>query len=151
MLFSRDMQDLLEIFERRGVDYALVGGYAVNIYGYNRATQDIDLLVKPSPANASRIMAALEEFGFGGAGIPKEYFEKEGSAIHLGSEPNRIDLLTCLEGASNEQIFSRLDVTTLGSLAVKIISFNDLVEVKKRSGRLKDNADAEELLRIARI
>ena len=53
----------------------LVGGHAVNYYGYIRTTQDMDLLIYPSHPNALRIMAALDEFGFGGAGIPQACFE----------------------------------------------------------------------------
>ena len=143
------MQDLLKIFERLGVEYALVGGYAVNFYGYSRATQDLDILVNPSVSNAVKVMAALDEFGFGGAGIPKEYFEREGSAIHLGVEPNRIDLLTTLDSVPNERLFKNRVRGTLGPMTVSIIALKDLIEVKRLSKRTRDRADAEELDRIS--
>ena len=105
MLFTQDREDLIKAFENNGVQYVLVGGYAVNYYGYVRSTQEIDFLVMPSLENAQKVMKALSDFGFGGAGIPQEYFEREGTAVHLGVEPNRIDLLTRLRGISNETIF----------------------------------------------
>lgn len=148
MLFSKDMKDLLEIFEKIGVQYVLVGGYAVNYHGYIRTTQDIDLLVYPSSENAQKVMASLTEFGFGEAGIPRIYFEKAGSAVHLGVEPNRIDLLTNLKGVTNDQIFTNMTRVEFEDILVNIISFHDLIESKRCSDRPRDRADAEELERI---
>ncbi len=142
------MKDLLGLFQRHGVQYVLVGGFAVNYYGYVRTTQDIDLLVFPSADNAQRIMIALSEFGFGGAGIPQELFEREGSAVHLGTEPNRIDILTNLKGVSNSMIFAGSQIVDVDEVPVRIISFDHLVEVKRSSDRPRDLADADELVKI---
>lgn len=140
------MKDLVALFHEHGVEYAIVGGFAVNYYGYLRMTQDIDFLVVPSQANAGRVMAALREFGFGGAAIPQEILEKPGGAIHLGVEPNRIDLLTSLEGADADEIVGSSKRVVIDGTPVQIISFERLVEVKQASRRLRDQADAEELL-----
>ncbi len=148
MLFSQDMRDLLEIFERNSVEYVLVGGFAVNYYGYIRTTQDIDFLVYPSNENASRLMSALTDFGFGGAGIPEETFEQPGSVVHLGVEPNRIDLLTHLKGVKNDHIFSNIKRVVIYDVAVNMISLQDLIAAKRSSDRPRDRADAEELERI---
>lgn len=93
-------------------------------------------------------MAALEEFGFGDTGIPKRYLEREGGAIHLGVEPNRIDLLTTLDSVDNDRIFGNVIRGSLGTIKINIIALGDLIEVKDRSSRLKDRADAEELRRL---
>ncbi len=148
MFFSTDMKDLISLFHKHEVVYALVGGFAVNYYGYSRMTQDIDFLLYPSKQNATRIMSALQEFGFGNAGIPQRLFEKEGAAIHLGVEPNRIDLLTNLVGVSNETIFLNRKEITLDGIQVNIIHRSDLIKIKKSSERLRDNADAEELEKL---
>ena len=79
MIFTDDMRDIISLFEKYKVEYALVGGFAVNYYGYVRTTQDIDFLIFPSEENAERIKKTLQDFGFGQAGIPIEYFTKEGS------------------------------------------------------------------------
>jgi len=111
-------------------------------------TQDIDFLLDPSPANAERIMTCLESFGFGQAGIPRSAFEQPGTAIHLGVEPNRIDLLTSLQGVSNDAIFAHLVRVSIDGLELNIISLGDLLVVKRSSERLRDQADAEELARL---
>ncbi len=150
MQLSNDMKELIRLFTENGVRYALVGGHAVNYYGYIRVTQDMDLLVEPSAENSQRIMAALSDFGFGGAGVPQEVFERCGGAVHLGNEPNRIDILTSLKGVDNERIFSGMDVVEIDGIFVNLISFEDLMLVKRRSDRPRDRADADELAKINR-
>ena len=145
MIFTKDMKDIIDLFEKHKVQYALVGGFAVIYYGYVRSTHDIDFLIFPSEENASRIMEALKEFGFGNAGIPEVYFTKEGTAIHIGVEPNRIDFLTVLKGVSNTEIFKHIKRVDFEGTILNIISRKDLLKSKKASERLKDLADAEEL------
>ncbi len=148
MLFTADMKELLKLFAKHEVEYILVGGFAVNYYGYVRTTQDIDLLVSPAPENAGRVMRALADFGFGSAGIPADHFEREGNAVHLGSEPNRIDLLTSLKGVRNQSVFEAAHEIELGGVVVRIISLQHLLEAKRNSDRARDLADVEELLKI---
>ena len=145
VVFTEDMKDLITLFIKNNVKYVLVGGFAVNYYGYVRTTQDIDILLYPSKENAQKIMKSLNEFGFGKAGIPQEYFETEGTAIHLGAEPNRIDLLTHLKAISNDHIFTNMNQVEYEGIEINIISFKDLLDCKKNSNRQRDLADAEEL------
>ena len=148
MILTNDMKELMDLFEKKNVEYMLVGGVAVICYGYIRTTQDIDFLIYPSQENSKKIMDALTEFGFGNAGIPIEYFQKEGTAIHIGVEPNRIDFLTCLKGVSNDTLFQNRSQVEFQGKTFNIISKNDLIQVKKAAGRAKDLADVEELEKI---
>ena len=148
MFLTEDMRDLIVIFTRNSVKYTIVGGFAVNYYGYIRTTQDVDFLIFPSAENADKLQESLIEFGFGKAGIPYEYFTKEGTAVHIGVEPNRIDLLTKLSGISNTDIFRHIKQIEFEGLSINIISKRDLIKCKKASTRLKDLADAEELEKI---
>ncbi len=91
---------------------------------------------------------ALDEFGFGRDGVPIKYFETEGTAIHMGVEPNRIDLLTNLRGISNKEIFQRKERVKFENIFLNIISLEDLLTCKKQSARLKDLSDADELERM---
>lgn len=148
MLFSKDMKDLLDLFRKHDVQYVLVGGHAVNYYGYVRTTQDIDLLVFPSKENAERMVTVLSRFGFEGAGIPQRLFETEGGAVHLGNEPNRIYILTGLKGVSNEEVFSGARTVDIEGMEVSIISLEHLLLAKRSSDRPRDLADADELSKI---
>jgi predicted nucleotidyltransferase len=139
------MKEFIAFLEREGVGYVMVGGIAVCYYGYVRTTQDIDVLVIPSPENADKMEAVLRAFGFGEAAIPKEIFLKEKGAVHLGTEPNRIDILTSLKGISNAAILENSRIITYRGISMRMIALEDLLTCKKSSRRAKDRADFEEL------
>jgi len=73
-----DFKELLELFNSHKVDYLVVGGFALAHHGAPRYTGDIDLYVKPETENASRIINAIEEFGFGSLDLVKENFMETG-------------------------------------------------------------------------
>jgi len=145
MFISQDMIDFIRFLKKNRVKYVLVGGFAVIYYGYVRMTQDIDILVEPSQENAKRMMKVLQEFGFGGVGFSQSLFEKEGTAIHLGAEPNRIDILTSLKSVSNATIFSNSRRISYKGFSLNVISLKDLLECKRHSKRAKDLADVDVL------
>lgn len=142
------MQDFVDLLNAHDVAYLLVGGYAVNVYGYTRATLDIDFLIRPSTENAEKLAKAIHDFGFGNAGLPLGDFAHEGLAVHLGVEPNRIDLLTSIGGIGIEEAFAHAAEVEIDGRQVKIIALQTLIRSKSKSTRAKDLADAEELRAI---
>ena len=145
MFISQDMIDFIHFLKRNKVKYVLVGGFAVIYYGYVRMTQDLDVLIEPSRENAKKMMKVLQEFGFGDIGFSQSLFEKDGTAIHLGAEPNRIDILTSLKGVSHSSIFSNFKRIRYKGFLLNVISLEDLLECKRHSDRVKDLADVEVL------
>lgn len=71
----------------------IVGGYALAYHGAPRLTGDLDIFVKPGIRNATRIMTALEEFGFGSVGLTKEDFRNSDKVIQLGVPLSELILL----------------------------------------------------------
>ncbi len=61
---ARDFKEFLKLLNSNSVEYLLIGGYAVGIYGHIRATNDLDIWVNISPDNAAKIERSLREFGF---------------------------------------------------------------------------------------
>jgi len=147
MYFSDDMRELIRLFNKHDVEFAVCGGFAVAHYGFLRMTMDFDLLVSPNPANAARIMSALAEFGFGQTGISDHDFLEPGAAITLGEQPNQIDLLTSMSSVPAEEILHRAVDARIGEVAVKMVSYDDLIQAKQESARPKDRIDLEELQR----
>lgn len=146
---SDDLKDLLRLLNRHHVDYAVCGGYAVGFHGFVRMTMGVDLLVRPDPENARRLMAALTEFGFGNAGIPPEAFLKEGTAVTLGAAPNQVDLLTSMGGGNPlADVFARAESAAVEGIPVRFVSRDDLIAAKRAAGRPKDLIDADELERL---
>jgi len=150
MFFSDDMRELVVLFRKHGVEFAVCGGFAVAHYGFIRMTMDFDLLVLPSSENAVKIVDALNEFGFGDAGFSKETFMEPGAAITLGEQPNQIDLLTSMSSQSTAEILGQANVVEIEGLEMKVVACRDLLNAKKEAGRGKDLIDIEELEKIKR-
>ena len=126
-----------------GVEYLVVGGYAVNYYGYSRATADIDIWVAISDVNSDRVAGALREFGFSKAeaGI----FREPGKVIRMGVPPVRLKVLTSISGVDFEECYPRRVRAELDGVAVDLISLEYLKRNKAATGRLKDLLDLEQL------
>lgn len=141
-----DFRELFESLNLANVKYLLVGGYAVNHYGYHRVTGDIDVWISTDPENAVRLARAMEEFcGFEPGQIKDDTFQKRGSVFMFGVPPRRIDLLTDPSGVSFEVCYQRKAEVEWDGVLVPIISLDDLRANKLASGRVKDMADLERL------
>jgi hypothetical protein len=140
-----DFRDLLELFNRHQVEFMLVGGYALAFHGVPRYTGDMDVFVRVSAKNAMRIMAALNEFGFGSAGLTTEDFLKENVVVQLGVPPVRVDIVTSLTGISWEEAYSNKVEGNYGNVPVFYIGRQEFISNKKAAGRHKDLADLEAL------
>jgi phage replication-related protein YjqB (UPF0714/DUF867 family) len=71
-----DFRELLESLNENGVEYLVVGGYAVGMHGYYRSTMDLDVFVADSYENANRIVKALTQFGFGDTTLTANLFTR---------------------------------------------------------------------------
>ena len=145
MFLSDDMKDLLRIFNRNQVSYAICGGFAVAKHGFVRMTLDLDVLIDPSNENAKNVLAALDEFGFGGAGIELGHLTEPSTAITLGAQPNQIDLLTKMSSTPTPDILRNAEETDLDGITVRVVSKADLIDAKQEANRPKDRIDLEEL------
>lgn len=140
-----DYRDQLALFNANEVDYMIVGAYALAFHGAPRYTGDIDIFVKPDPINAQRIMAALDEFGFGSVGLTAADFESRDKVIELGVPPVRVDIITSLTGVSWEDAVTGRAKGKYGDIPVYFIGREQFISNKKALGRKKDLADLEAL------
>jgi hypothetical protein len=138
----RDFYEFLQLLNAHCVDYVIVGGYAVARHGYPRFTGDLDVLVLPSQPNAEKIMTVLDAFGFSFDNLSAQDFLQPGMIVQLGIAPGRIDLITSIEGVSNEDVFSTKVTDQWEDLAVFIIGLEQLIRNKRAAGRPQDIADA---------
>lgn len=143
-MLNRDFKEFAELLHARGVEYLVVGGYALAAYGHPRYTGDIDFWVRPSADNLARLLAALADFGFGSLGLGLGDFGAD-TVVQLGRPPRRIDLLTTIDGVSFDDCFARREQVDLGGLVLNIIGLADFKANKRAAGRLKDLADLESL------
>jgi hypothetical protein len=120
------------------------------VYGYPRATKDIDFFVRASPENAASLMRALGRFGAPLEGISETDFASEGIVFQIGNSPRRIDILTRISGVDFESAYASRRIVTVDGLEVPVISLDDLIANKQASGRAQDLADIEKLKALER-
>jgi len=145
---ANDYKEFLRLLRAHGVEYLLIGGWAVGYHGYPRATYDLDLWIATSPANANRVVKAVSEFGFSGPELSTDLFLKEDQIVRMGIEPVRIEVMTSISGVEFDECFRERLETTLNGVPVSIINLRDLKINKQASGRLKDLADLEQLSKL---
>lgn len=144
-LLQKDLKEFVELLLENNVEFVVVGAYALAFHGHPRYTQDIDLFVKNSTENAKRILAAIQQFGFGSLDISERDFQHPDQIIQLGMPPNRIDLLKRLSGVDFEQVWKGKVEGTLADLSVHFIGREEYIANKRAAGRSKDIADADAL------
>ncbi|MDT7856314.1 hypothetical protein RQM47_06655 [Rubrivirga sp. S365] len=137
-----DFSELLSSLNASGVEYLLVGGYAVIYYGYPRATGDIDVWVRQSPDNAERVVTALRAFGFDVPGLVPTALLGDDKIIRMGVPPNRAKVFTSVSGVSFDECWAQREVVDWGGVEVPVIGLRDLRRNKRASGR---PADLDEL------
>ena len=79
----KDFKEFLKSLNSNGVEYLLIGGYAVGIHGYIRATGDLDIWVRINPENAAKIDRALREFGFVTPALKPDLFLAPNNVIRM--------------------------------------------------------------------
>lgn len=140
-----DFSAFLRLLNAHDVRYLVVGGYAVGVHGYPRATGDIDIWVPMDSVVAGRIVDALQEFGFDVAALSPELFQQPDQIVRLGVPPMRIELLTTISGVDFEDCHPRGVDSTLGGVPVRVLGLADLKVNKRAAGRHQDLADLEHL------
>lgn len=141
-------KELLESLNKNKVRYLLVGGYAVAMHGYPRATEDIDLFVSRDAGNAERVVQALDEFGLGGPELTTDIFTRENSLVIMGVAPLAVDILNYLKDIDFDSAYENRKIVTCEGIEINVISFDDLIRNKMAVGRHKDLSDVEYLNRI---
>jgi hypothetical protein len=140
-----DFEELFACLTARNVRFVVVGGHALAYHGRPRYTKALDVFVEPSPENAAHLLLALEDFGFGGLGLTAADFDKPGKVVQLGVAPNRVDLLTSIDGVPFYKTWGGRVVGRFGSESVPFLGRRELLANKRAVGRLQDLADIEAL------
>ena len=145
-----DFADLLIELSAANAEFLLVGGWAVILHGHVRATDDMDLFVRPTVTNSERVFAALEAFGapLRAHAVTPRHFATEGDAYRFGIAPLKIEMLTKISGVSFDEALEGSGMFELDGHLVPYIGKAALIANKKSAGRLKDLADVEELERL---
>ncbi|MBI1741765.1 hypothetical protein HYR54_01710 [Candidatus Acetothermia bacterium] len=142
---NRDFRDLLAEFNAQGVEYLVVGAHALAAHGHVRATNDLDVWVRPDTKNARRVLKALRAFGAPLHDLTEADLIIPGLIFQIGMPPLRIDVLTAIDGVEFAEAWSARTLTQFADQAVAVLSMEHLIKNKRAAGRTQDLADVEEL------
>jgi hypothetical protein len=141
-------ESLLVALARAGVDFATVGGVAVSLNGFVRATEDVDILVHPSPENLGKLLAALKKWGGGCAGELKiEDFAAGEGAVRV-TEFFDLDIFVKMRGKTLDEFRTRLRFFESDGIRIAYLSPADLIFLKQGSWREKDQLDVAAMKEI---
>ncbi len=143
MELQPDFKDILAAFAAAGVEYLLVGGWAVGFHGQPRLTKDLDLWVRPTPENLKRVRAALVDFGAPESVLSQLESAAPEDVLWMGVPPLRIDIVKGVPGGDFEAAYGRRLRLVWQGVAVNLVGKDDLVRLKRASGRPQDLIDAE--------
>jgi len=141
-MLNPDYREMLSALFDASVEFVIVGAFSLAAHGNPRSTGDIDIYVRPSPENASRLMGALRQFGAPISDISASDFVHVDTVIQIGIAPRRIDFLTSLKGinAFDDVWNDHLDVEMDG-ITLPVIGREMLIRNKRALGRPQDLAD----------
>lgn len=144
-MLNEDYREMLRALSEEGVNFLLIGAYAMAAHGYVRATMDMDIWVERSRENSEAIMRALQRFGASLEELSPESFLEEKNVFRIGVPPRSIDIITSLTQLEFEKAYEQAVSIEIEGLSVKVMSLPDLIRSKRATGRKKDAADAEAL------
>jgi len=140
---------LLQRFREQGVEYVLVGGQAVRLNGYLRATEDVDVLVRASRDNGARIIRALDHFA-SAAELKPEWFvpAPDGTVENIRvADDLLVDLLFSANGETYESVQPHVRELDIEGVPVRVLDIEGLLKTKT-DYREKDVLDRKVLMRI---
>lgn len=141
MKLPPEWSELIDSLISHRVRFLIVGAHALAAHGRPRATQDLDIFVEPTKANARRLGAALADFGY--PALAREWlkFTERDRMATLGREPLRVDILTSISGVDFKQAWKGRVTARYGRFSVGFLGREELVRNKRASARAKDLLD----------
>ena len=145
MAVNPDFRDLFAALNDAGAKYLLVGGYAVAFHSQPRFTKDLDIWVEASVENADRVFVALKTFGAPLKNLTPVDLVQPEMIFQIGVAPNRIDVLTSIDGVTFSEAWDAREKTAYGDQTVPVIGRAQLIQNKRASGRPQDLLDLRSL------
>jgi hypothetical protein len=130
------------------VKYLIIGGLAVNIYGYTRNTGDIDILIEDSLENRRNLRQAFLEIGIGDIPAIETMLFLPGWTDFSLFFGIRLDVMTSIKGLEDQTfdvLLEKATIVMLNEIPIYFIDYQSLIVAKKATNRLKDQLDLEQL------
>jgi len=140
-----DFNEFCGLLNAHHVEFVIVGSHALALHGAPRFTGDLDILIRPTEANARRLLMTIAEFGFPEVPLTPAQIISPGKIIEMGVPPVQIHVMSQVDGVSWDEVWSGRETAPFGSNAVAFIGRDEYLRNKRAAGRPKDLADIEAL------
>lgn len=153
-----DVDRIVTTFRRHGVDFVVIGGIAVLAHGHPRATFDLDFVADLTADNMDRLAAALTELGARVRGVDAELLDVDprdpdqlasGANWTLVTAAGWLDFMPGAKGVRDYRAVAA-DAAPVRGGAFRVVGLDDLIRMKRASGREKDIDDIAALTRRER-
>ena len=146
-IFHDDFREFIQALNNQQVDYILVGGYSVILYGYARNTGDMDIWVNPTKENYNRLVKSFQEFKMPVFDMTEDNFLHNNSldVFTFGRPPVCIDIMKEVKGLRFDQAYQHSGIVETEGFPIRLVDYRDLIKAKKASARAKDLNDIENL------
>lgn len=155
-------KNLFSSLNQRAVKYMVGGGIAVNLYGIERATADIDIILRLDKENITKFIRAVKELGlkpkvpvkledFADEAKRKEWIENKGMKVFSLFDPKNSFFLVDIfvEMPFNfDEVYKHREKKKLENRIIPVVPLKDLIEMKEKTDRPQDRADVFYLRRI---
>lgn len=150
--FRRTHVRILRKFLFHDVEFVLVGVHAAIYHGVERATSDLDILVRPTHENGVKIIAACKDLGLDVSGLAPEDFTTN-NVFCFGMIPNGVDILNYSVGISIDVIFENAVTSKIDGMRLKVIDIRDLLINKQSIKHTSDKnlIDQQDIIALKRI
>ena len=150
-IFDEDILLLWKCLHQNDVRYIMIGGFAINLHGYSRATKDIDIWIEDTLNNRKKLRKALKEQGSGDyEPIERMQFIPGWTDFQLNMG-FKLDVMVDVKGLDDigfEECFKYAIVAEIENVPIRFLHYNHLITCKKAAGRPRDLLDIEELEKI---
>lgn len=141
-----DIKNLLRLLNGHRVRYVIIGATAFPVYGYARATLDVDIFIETSETNIKKCLTALKNFGYDVSDISIQDLQKK--KVLIRQYITEVDIHPFVKGVSFGQVWKNRVRAKIDKVTANFASLDDLVRMKKAAGRPKDKEDLKILRKL---
>jgi len=141
-----DTEKLLQLLKENKVLFVVIGATAFPVYGYARATLDIDIFVRNDLGNIKRTMKALKEFGYDLMDLTPDDFLSH--KILIRQYMVEADIHSFVKGVTFNEVWKNKITAEFGKTKVYFPSLDDMIKMKEAAGRAIDLEDLKYLKKI---
>lgn len=152
-IYENAFIDLWNCLNKNGVRYIMVGGFATNLHGYQRFTEDVDLYIEDTLENRKKLRQAFKDLGLGDF-EPIERIEFIPGWVDFQLDNGvRMDIMTSLKGVSLsfDECLQMAPIAEIEHINVPFLHINQLIDNKRAVNRPKDQVDVQELEKIRKM